>query len=99
VKKREVIWLLIRLAGLWLLWQSLEDAVTLMSSYLTAIQEANLMSRSTWVLVAMFLRMGIHLALGLYCLGAGNLFFDLLNREKPDNGDSDSTRTSTLGLP
>ena len=99
MNKREVIWLLIRLAGLWLLWQAVEDAITLMSSYLTAIEQTNLLSRSTWVLVAMFLRMGIHLALGLYCLSAGNLFFDLLNREKPDDGYSDSTRTSTLGLP
>jgi hypothetical protein len=43
VNKREVIWLLIRLAGLWLLWQAGEDAITLMSSYLTAIEQTNLL--------------------------------------------------------
>lgn len=99
--KKQVIWLLIRLAGLWLMWQAIEDTITFMSSYLTAIQEPSVMSRSTWVLVAMFLRVGVHMGLGLYCLVAGNRFFDLLNRETPGGSDSDSesSPTSTLGLP
>jgi hypothetical protein len=41
--------------------------------------------------------MGIHLALGLYCLSAGNLFCDLLNREKPDDGYSDSNPSLNFG--
>ena len=39
VTKRQVIWFLIRLAGIWFLWQSIESAILLVGTFLHLIQE------------------------------------------------------------
>jgi hypothetical protein len=101
--KRQVVWLLIRGAGLWFLLQSVEYTNTLTSTYLHASQNADLLSRSTGVFVQLILQIGLNLFLGVYCVRFGNLFFFLLNRENIDDGDGDgdtgSRAGSTLGLP
>lgn len=66
--------------------------------YFHAGQDPELLSKSKALFLQLLLQMGFHLGLGLYCLFAGNLLFDLLSREKPGDGDSDSTRPTTLGL-
>lgn len=102
--KRQVIWLLIRLAGLWFLWQSVTSAVALgwLGTYLQASEESGLLPKSTgFLFLQSVVLLGVYLALGLYCLRSGTALFNLLNREDPDDRDSDadSTRPSTLGLP
>ncbi|HEV7683292.1 MAG TPA: hypothetical protein VGO68_14280 [Pyrinomonadaceae bacterium] len=101
--KRQVVWLLIRGAGLWFLLQSVEYSNTLTSTYLHVSQDPDLFSRSTGVFVQLILQAGLNLFLGVYCVRFGNLFFFLLNRENGDdeNGDGDSglRGSSTLGLP
>jgi hypothetical protein len=94
--KPQVIWLSIRLAGVWFLWQSIENAVALLSTYLQVSQDRELLSRSSAILLQIVLLMGVHTALGIYCLGGGTLLFNLLNREKPDDGNSDSTESSSI---
>jgi hypothetical protein len=100
--KKEIIWLLIRLAGLWFLWQSVQLAIALVGNYLHMRQSPELFTDSAGLWLQMILQLGIHLALALYCLGSGNQLFGLLAREQreyPDSdSDSESTRT-TLGLP
>ena len=36
MNKKQVVWLLIRLAGLWFVWQSIENAIVLANAYLVA---------------------------------------------------------------
>jgi len=86
--KREVIWLLIRLAGLWFLWQSIENVIVLSSSYLQTSQNPELLSRSAAVFLQLIWQTGFHFVAGLYCLSGGNALFKLLSRERPDDGDS-----------
>jgi hypothetical protein len=101
--KRQVVWLLIRVAGLWFLLQSVEYSNTLISTYLHASQDPSLFSRSTGVFVQLILQVGLNLFLGVYCVRLGDLFFYLLDRENIDDGNSDGDRgspqSSTLGLP
>jgi len=93
--KKEVAWLLIRLAGLLLLWQAISGVATLASSYVFVIENAPLLSRSTGVLAQMTLLMLINLALGLYCVFGGSALFKILNSE---DGDSDQKRFSIMDL-
>ena len=60
-----------------------------------------LIRSSGFLFLQAVLLIGVYLALGLYCFRAGTVLFNLLNREEPENGDSngDSTTSSTLGLP
>ncbi len=92
--KNEVAWLLIRLAGIWLLWQAVEGTVTLISSYLFLVQNDQLIPRSAGVFWQIGLSVTVHLILGVFCLSAGgNILFNILTRE---DGDSGGGSTSIL---
>jgi hypothetical protein len=85
VTKNEVAWLLIRLAGIWLLWQAVEGTVTLISTYLFLIENDQLNPRSAGVFWQMGLSVALHLALGVFCLSAGgNILFHIVTREDED---------------
>jgi hypothetical protein len=105
VTKKQVIWLVIRLAGLWFLWQSAGNAIALLGSFLHLSENPELLERSTGLLLQMAGQVALSFALGLYCVGDGRILFDLLNRERPGSGygaDEDSASShssSTLGLP
>lgn len=80
--KKEVAWLLIRLAGIWLVWQAIEGTVTLISSYLFLIGNAQLNAGSAGVFWQIGLSVSLHVVLGLFCLSAGgNILFQILIRE------------------
>ena len=84
--KKEVAWLLIRLAGIWLLWQAVEGTVTLISSYLFLIETNQLHPQSAGVFWQLGLSVALHLALGVFCLSAGgNCLFHILTREDADS--------------
>jgi hypothetical protein len=93
--KRQVVWLLIRGAGLWFLLQSVVYSNTLTSTYLHASQDPDLFSRSTGVFVQLILQVGLNLFLGVYCVRFGSMFFFLLNRENIDDGNDDLDPGST----
>jgi len=93
VTKDQVAWLLIRLAGLWLLWQAAEGTVTLISSYLFVIQNnygaetTQFLTRSAGVFWQFGLGIALHLALGVFCLSkGGNVLFYILTGENGDSG-------------
>ena len=83
--KKELSWLLIRIAGLWLLWQAIQSGLILITSYLTASEKGDLLSRSTWVLGQMLLQTIVNLALGMYCVFGGNVLFQILESENVDS--------------
>lgn len=85
MSKKEVAWLLIRLAGLLLLWQAVAGAVTLVSSYLFVSENAELLSRSAGVFWQMTLVMLINLGFGLYCVFGGSVLFQILDSENVDS--------------
>jgi hypothetical protein len=88
VTKNQVAWLLIRLAGIWLLWQAVEGTVTLISSYLFMVQTYQLLPQSAGVLWQIGLGVALHLSLGVFCLsGGGNILFNILTREDRDSGE------------
>ena len=92
--KNQVVWLLIRLAGVWLLWQAVEGIVTLISAYLVVIENDQFPPRSAGVFWQMALSLALHLALGVFCLSAGgNALFYILTRE---DGDSNGGPGSIL---
>lgn len=107
--KKQVIWILIRLAGLWFLFQAVTGAITLFTTYFHTSQDERLLEKSTWLFLQQAGQMFLSFAIGLYCAADGRILFELLNRENPfsgysDDEDSDSARGSsspgsTLGLP
>ena len=96
MNKREAIWLLIRLVGLWFFWQALESALAIVGNYLLASQTPGLLSRSGGVFLQITVRMVIYLALSFYCLGAGNMICYLLSREPGVEDQEEPHRRGTL---
>lgn len=84
MNKKDVIWLLIRIAGLYFLWQSVEGVFALSSSYIVASNTPDLLSRSAGIFLQSIVRIGTYLSLGLYMLLNGRLIFDMLSRQ-PDS--------------
>jgi hypothetical protein len=109
VTKKQIVWLLIRLAGLWFLFQAVTGLVTLITTYFHTSQDERLLEKSTWLFLQQAGQIFLSFAIGLYCAGDGRILFELLNRENPfsgyiDDDESDSSRSSsspgsTLGLP
>lgn len=89
MNKKQVIWLLIRLAGIWFVWQSLENAIGIVSSYWVASNEPRLLSASGGVFLSLTIRMVVYLVIGLYCLGGGELIFSLLTKERDIEEDQE----------
>ena len=83
--KREAIWIVIRLAGLWFFWHSLETALSIFSTYALANSEGLIVPGSSRMFVWPALSMVLYLAIGLYCLAGGGMIFNVLNREPDDN--------------
>ena len=84
MKKSEVVWLIVRLAGVYFFWLAFETSVTLLAS-LGALSSARGMPGATgWVIVQLLLKMVVYAVLGRYCVEDGNLIFNILNRESAD---------------
>jgi hypothetical protein len=86
MKKEEIIWLLIRIAGLYLLFESLQETLALFSSFLVALKSTQLMTVSAGVFIQAILRILLLTSVGLYLVFNGSLVFHLLNRQ-PDAED------------
>ncbi|HEX8282565.1 MAG TPA: hypothetical protein VF588_04385 [Pyrinomonadaceae bacterium] len=79
--KSEVVWLIIRLAGVYFLWQALETAVGFLTGAGLAIGPRPMVAGSAVVLVGMLLKATFYTVLGFYCIGNGRLLFRVLGRE------------------
>ena len=84
--KREVAWLIVKLAGLYFLWQAVETALSFAASYAIAGSNAALLSQSGGVFLHFILKTALYAWLGLYCVGNGRVFFHFLNHEPDDGG-------------
>lgn len=79
--KREVVWLIIRLAGLYFLWQAVESTVGFVTGLWVANGAYSMPGNSALVLLAMLFKAALYSVLGFYCIGNGRLFFRVLSRE------------------
>jgi hypothetical protein len=84
--KAEVIWLLIRVAGLYFIYQSIEVAISTFGVLLVASEAPGVMSKSAGVLLPAIIRIVFYAWLGIYLLNDGSKFFQMLNRRPDDVG-------------
>jgi hypothetical protein len=81
--KKEIVWLLIRLAGFYFIWRGVEGLIGLLSSFVTAMMEPALFSKSGGIFLQSFLMTGFYLWIGFYLMGDCRFIFRLLNSQ-PD---------------
>lgn len=79
--KKDVIWLLIRIAGFYFLWQGVEIIINMISTLVLASGTPNLMAGSGGVFLKLLLQISLYFGLGLYMLVNGSLFFHMFSRE------------------
>lgn len=84
--KTEVTWLLIRVAGLYFIYQSIEVAISILGVLFVAGEAPGVMSKSTGVLLPAIIRIVFYAWLGIYLLNDGSKFFQMLNRRPDDAG-------------
>ncbi len=84
--KAEVIWLLIRVAGLYFIYQSIEATISTFGVLLVAGEARSGISKSAGVLLPSIIRIVFYAWLGIYLLNDGSKFFQMLNRRPDDEG-------------
>jgi hypothetical protein len=86
MRKRELIWLIIRVAGLYFLWQSVETVIALIAGFKLANSAPGLLENAGGLLMQFVFKAGLYCVLGLYCVGDGRVFFHVLDKESDDLG-------------
>jgi len=84
--KKEIVWLLIRIAGAYLLWQGVGSSVGLVANLAFASSTPELLSKSAGAFLGPVVMTGLDLSLGLYLLINGRVVFNLLS-DRPDSLD------------
>ena len=80
--KREVGWLIVRLAGLYCLWNAVASSPALLAGLHLFLEGLGTTPRGSGaVFFQAFVVTVIYAALGLYCVNDGRVFFHLLSRE------------------
>jgi hypothetical protein len=82
MNKREVVWLLVRLIGLYLLYLAATTSISLLGTLLTALQ-AEIASRSMLMFFPSALLAVMEGIAGFYLLNTGTVLFNILAREEP----------------
>lgn len=89
--KREIVWLLIRLIGIYLIYLAVTGSINLIGSFITAWQTPGLIERSFVMFLLTFFLIVLESIAGIYLLNDGTILFDILDREeKDDDPDQDS---------
>jgi hypothetical protein len=84
LNKKEVVWLIIRLIGLWLVWEAIESTAPLIT-LITTGPVSNYLLTFVLAILRSLARIIFYLAVGIYFLKGGGVIFDLLNHEaKPE---------------
>ncbi|HEV7892529.1 MAG TPA: hypothetical protein VGP08_18090 [Pyrinomonadaceae bacterium] len=78
--KREVVWLIVRLAGLYFLWNAVTSSLGLFAS-LQLLDGAATPRGAGAVLLQALVVTAFYAVIGLYCVNDGRVFFNVLNRE------------------
>ncbi|HVF44093.1 MAG TPA: hypothetical protein VM936_13810 [Pyrinomonadaceae bacterium] len=86
MRKTEVIWLIIRVVGLYFLWQSVETVIALVANFKVASATPGLLANSGGVFMQLIFKAGLYCVLGLYCVGDGRVFFHVLDKESDNLG-------------
>ena len=84
MNKSEVVWLIVRLAGLYFFWQAFEALVALLTSLGALSGARGVLEATGWVIGQLLLKAFVYVVLGIYCVDNGKLFFSILNREAAD---------------
>jgi hypothetical protein len=80
VTKKELAWLLTRVAGLWLLWSAVHGIVVLVGALLN-LEDPELAPRAVGLVWPMVLQTIAYLMVGLYCTFGGTLVVGILDNE------------------
>ena len=80
MNKKEVVWLIIRVIGLWLVWEAIESTAPLITLVTTG-PSANYLLTFVLAVLRSLARIVFYLAVGIYFLKGGGLIFGLLNHE------------------
>lgn len=93
MNKKQIIWLIIRLVGIWFCWEAVQTTATILNT-IAIFGEVGATNRvvaeaASGMMIQIVLGGIVKLAIGLYCVGGGEILFSLLNRE-PDNFSLDS---------
>ncbi|HEY0546306.1 MAG TPA: hypothetical protein VGC91_13080 [Pyrinomonadaceae bacterium] len=84
--KKDVIWLLIRISGLYFILQGIESLLGLWASLITVNNSPGMLKNSAGVLLQSFLLTAIYFSFGIYMVSNGSFFYRLLSRQ-PDSDD------------
>lgn len=85
MKKSEVVWLVVKLIGLYCVYSAVTGTLTFLSSFLLALQNPELFSKSVIIFLQSIAMIAIYGIVGNYLLRDGKFLFDVLNREEPPN--------------
>jgi len=96
--KKQVIWLIIRLVGVWFCWEALNTTATVLGTLtlmadLESGQQVVTKATSGMAFIQIVLGGVLKLVVGVYCVGGGEFLFSLLNRE-PDHFDLDEYKST-----
>ena len=90
MKKSEAVWLAVKLFGLFCVYSSITHIVSFLTNFLTAFESPVLLSRSFNVFLQSVVMIIFYTVVGIYALKDGKFFFDLLDREEPQNKTEES---------
>lgn len=90
MKKSEVVWLAVKLIGLFCIYSAVTSTLTFLSSFLLALQNPELFRKSVIIFLQSIAMIGIYGIVGNYLLRDGKFLFDVLNREEPPNETQES---------
>lgn len=84
--KAEVIWLLVRIVGLYLIYQAVEVTISTFGVLVVASEAPGVVSKSAGVLLPTLFRIVLYACLGIYLLSDGSELFRLLSHRPDDAG-------------
>ncbi|MCD9189057.1 MAG: hypothetical protein LUM44_21750 [Pyrinomonadaceae bacterium] len=85
MKKSEIVWLTVKIIGLYCIYSAVTNILTFLSSFLLALQNPELFKKSVIIFLQSIVIIALYGIIGNYLLRNGKFLFDILNREEPPN--------------
>lgn len=107
MKKRELVWLIVRLIGLILIYNGIHAFFGLLSTFVVASQISDISTASSQIgfgktifftIMQQLFVSGLYLGIGCYTLIDGAVIFGLLDAEEPPNKIADEIEETSLKL-
>ncbi len=83
MNKKEVVWVIVRLIGVYLLYLAAITSISLLGTLLTALQMPEVPSKSILMFVPTGLLAIMEGVAGFYLVNSGTVLFNILAREEP----------------